>query len=119
MRVQGGSNRLGPLRTSVVAIEYHLNDYIHKLTDTLHADQPPPAGIESFFNTLLDNLTVGHRCCRCPITNTVVEIASHDEAVAHVVHRSLKVMGKAFKDQLNQTTKEGETIMKSNTRMPA
>lgn len=103
----------------VEAVEHYLNDRTSRMVEILSAGRSPLAGIQGFFNMVVDNLTSGNGCRGCLITNAAVELAPHDEEVADVVRRSLKIMERAFRDQLNRAINEGEISGESDTRMLA
>ncbi len=71
----------------VEAVEHYLNDSTSKLIEILSAGRSPLAGIQDFFNRVVNNLTSDNGCRGCLITNAAVELAPHDEEVADVVRR--------------------------------
>ena len=100
----------------IEAVEHYLGDHANSLTEKLNAGRTPLAGIQGFFNMVVDGLSCTDCCRGCLITNAAVELAPHDEEVAKVVQRFLKAAEKAFQNHLELAIEEGEIPEDSDAR---
>ena len=92
MGIQRGSiyNTFGDKRALFLsAVEHYGDEVTSKTLKVLEAKGSPTGNIKKFFNTIVST-PPGRRSRGCLISNTVVELAPHDEEVARVVRGIMK-----------------------------
>jgi TetR/AcrR family transcriptional repressor of nem operon len=83
--------------------------------------QSPGSGVSNIRKTLeaaVSFMTSGD-CCGCLVTNSIVELAPHDEEVAEVVRSALNRMEKAFKEAVDRAVESGEISADVDTQAMA
>lgn len=110
MGIKRGSiyNTFGDKRSLfIAAVEYYGQSVTSETIKVLSSPGSPLGNIKKFFDTLVK--TPADRKTRgCLISNTVVELAPHDEKVAEIVKGILTKIQSAFYDCLNRAVEEGE-----------
>ncbi len=110
MGIKRGSlyNTFGDKRSLfIAAVEYYGESVTSETIKVLSSPGSPLGNIKKFFDTLAK--TPSDRKTRgCLVSNTVVELAPHDEKVAEVVKGILKKIQSAFLECLNRAVTEGE-----------
>lgn len=98
----------------IAAVEYYGESVTSETIRVLSSPGSPLGNIKRFFDKLVK--TPSERKTRgCLISNTVVELAPHDEKVAEVVKGILKKIQSAFLDCLNRAVEEGELPASTDT----
>lgn len=91
----------------IAAVEYYGEAVTSETIKVLESPGSPLENIHTFFDRLVK--TPRDRKIRgCLISNTVVELAPHDEKVAEVVRGILEKIQKAFLKCLNKAVETGE-----------
>ena len=119
MGIQRGSiyNTFGDKRALFLsAVEHYGDEVTSKTLKVLQAKGSPTANIKKFFNTIVST-PPDRRSRGCLISNTVVELAPHDEEVAGVVRGIMKKIQAAFLKCLNRAVELGELPKDTNTKV--
>lgn len=119
MGIQRGSiyNTFGDKRALFLsAVEHYGDEVTSKTLKVLEAKGSPTGNIKKFFNQIVST-PPGRRSRGCLISNTVVELAPHDEEVAEVVRGIMKKIQAAFLKCLNKAVELGELPRNTNTKV--
>lgn len=119
MGIQRGSiyNTFGDKRELFLSAVEHYGDVVTTRTlKVLEADGSPIENIKKFFDIIV-NTPPDRRSKGCLISNTVVELAPHDEEVAGVVKGIMKKIQTAFQNCLERAVEAGELPETTNTRV--
>ncbi len=119
MGIQRGSiyNTFGDKRELFLSAVEHYGDVVTSRTlKVLEADGSPIENIKKFFDIIV-NTPPDSRSKGCLISNTVVELAPHDEEVADVVKGIMKKIQTAFQNCLERAVEAGELPETTNTRV--
>lgn len=82
----------------------------------LGAEGSPLSNIKKFFDVIVST-PPDRKSKGCLISNTVVELAPHDEEVAEVVNGILNKIQSAFLSCLDRAAENGELLPATNTRV--
>ncbi|WP_298859810.1 TetR/AcrR family transcriptional regulator [uncultured Gimesia sp.] len=102
----------------VEAMKHYASQNSQPLIDMLRA---PGSGVENIRQTLeavVSFMTKGE-CRGCLLTNSIVELAPHDEEVAEIVRSALNRLEKEFKDAVDRAVESGEISADTDTRAMA
>jgi len=100
----------------IAAVEYYAEEVTSKSIDVLESPGSPLENIKLFFENILN--TPSNRKTRgCLISNTVVELAPHDEKVAETVGYILEKIQTAFLNCLNKAVELGELPKDTDTQV--
>ncbi len=100
----------------IAAVEYYGEEVTAKTIQVLESEGSPVENIRIFFETIVN--TPSERKTRgCLISNTVVELAPHDEQVAETVKVILDKIQTAFLNCLNKAVELGELPEDTNTKV--
>lgn len=119
MGIQRGSiyNTFGDKRALFLsAIEHYGDEVTSKTLKVLEAKGSPTENIKKFFNTIVSTPS-DRRSRGCLISNTVVELAPHDEEVAKVVRGIMKKIQAAFLKCLDKAVELEELPKDTNTKV--
>lgn len=119
MGIQRGSiyNTFGDKHELFLTAVEHYGDIVTSRTlKVLEADGSPLGNIKKFFEVIV-NTPPDRRSRGCLISNTVVELAPHDEEVAKVVKGIMKKIESAFHRCLVRAIECGELPEKTNARV--
>ena len=83
--------------------------------------QAPGSGVGNIRKALeaVVSFTTSGECRGCLVTNSIVELAPHDDEVAEVVRSAVNRMEKAFKATLDRALVSGEVSADTDTRAVA
>ena len=98
----------------VEAVEHYGRTVMQRAYDTLEAPGSPLGNVRRLFAMWADYAVSGE-CRGCLITNTAVELAPHDPAIAEAVKSALSLLEKTFHKTLDRSVKAGELPTKTNT----
>ena len=110
MGIKRGSiyNTFGDKHSLFIAAVEHYGDAVtSEMIKVLESEGPPLENIHKFFDTLV-NSPRDRKMRGCLISNTVVELAPHDEKVAGVVKGIMAKIQSAFLKCLNRAVEVGE-----------
>ncbi len=100
----------------IAAVEYYGEEVTSKTIQVLESEGSPVENIRIFFETIVN--TPSERKTRgCLISNTVVELAPHDDQVADAVKVVLEKIQNAFLNCLNRAVELGELPEDTNTKV--
>ena len=119
MGIQRGSiyNTFGDKRELFLsAVEFYGNEVTSRNLKVLEAEGSPVGNIKKFFE-LIVSTPPDRRTRGCLISNTVVELAPHDDEVARVVKGIMKRIQSAFLECLEKAVEQGELPESTNTRV--
>ena len=102
----------------VEAIKHYASRNSQPLIGILHAPGSGVANIRKALEAVVAFTTSGD-CCGCLVTNSIVELAPHDDEVAKVVRSALNRVEKAFQDAVNRAVESGEISADTDTRAVA
>jgi len=91
----------------VEAIKYYASRNTQPLIEVLQAPGSGVSNIRKALEAVVAFTTSGD-CCGCLVTNSIVELAPHDEEVAEVVRSALNRVEKAFKHAVDRAVESGE-----------
>ena len=117
MGIQRGSiyNTFGDKKELFLsAVEFYGDEVTTRTLKVLDADGSPIGNIKKFFD-LIVSTPEDVRSRGCLISNTVVELAPHDEEVATVVKGIMNKIQKSFLRCLNKAVEKGELKKSTNT----
>ncbi len=99
----------------VEAVEHYARTVMRQVHDTLEAPGSPLGNVRRFIAMWADMAASGE-CRGCLITNTAVELAPHNPAVAQAVKSALSLLEKALHKTLERAVDAGELPAETNTR---
>ena len=100
----------------IAAVEYYAQEVTSKTIKVLESPGSPLGNIKLFFETIV-NTPSDRKTRGCLISNTVVELAPHDEEVADTVRIILKRVQNAFLNCLDKAVEIGELPEDTNTKV--
>lgn len=100
----------------IAAVEHYADEITSKMIRVLEEDGSPIENIRLFFETIV-NTPVDRKTRGCLISNTVVELAPHDEKVAATVRKILEKIQTTFLNCLNRAVKLGELPEGTDTKV--
>jgi len=119
MGIKRGSiyNTFGDKRSLfIAAVDYYADEITSRTIKVLESPGSPIENIRLFFETIV-NTPSDRKTRGCLISNTVVELAPHDEKVAETVKSILVRIQTAFLDCLNKAVEMGELPKDTDTRV--
>ncbi|MFT7641125.1 MAG: TetR/AcrR family transcriptional repressor of nem operon [Pirellulaceae bacterium] len=102
----------------VEAIKHYASRNSEPLIGLLQAPGSGVGNIRKALEAVVAFTTTGD-CCGCLLTNSIVELAPHDEQVADVVRSALNRMEKAFQDAVERAVEAAEVSANTDTRAMA
>lgn len=102
----------------VEAMSHYASRNTRPLIDILQAPGSGVKNIHQALEAVVSHVTSGD-CCGCLLTNSIVELAPHDEEVAKVVRASLHRVEKAFKEAVDRAVESGELSADTDSRAVA
>ena len=99
----------------IEAAEHYINSNGQHLVDAFKAPGSPLENIRKAMEQTVDFLTSGE-CSGCLVTNSIVELAPHDDEVRELVHGVVNRVEKTIKSTLDRAVEEGELSPDSDTR---
>ncbi|GJM16233.1 MAG: TetR family transcriptional regulator [Thermodesulfobacteriota bacterium] len=99
----------------IAAVEYYAEEVTSKTIKVLESPGSPLENIKLFFETIV-NTPPNRKTRGCLISNTVVELAPHDEKVAETVRIILEKIQTAFLNCLNRAVEVGELSKDTDTQ---
>lgn len=100
----------------IEAVKYYAEEVTANTIKILDSDGSPVENIRLFFETIV-NTPADRKTRGCLISNTVVELAPHDEKVAETVRVILERIQNAFLNSLNKAVELGELPKDTNTKV--
>ena len=100
----------------IAAVEYYGEEITARTIKVLESDGSPVENIRKFFETIV-NTPADRKTRGCLISNTVVELAPHDDQVADTVKLILDKIQSAFLNCLNRAVELGELPKDTNTKV--
>ncbi len=102
----------------VEAAKHYIANNGRHFVDGLSEPGSPVENIRNVLEQVVDFL-IGGKCRGCLITNSIVELAPHDQEVAKMVRSMIQRVEKAFKSTLDQAVAESELAAETDTRAVA
>lgn len=100
----------------IEAVEHYGDVVTTQMIEVLQSPGSPVENIKRFFNSIVESSS-NPQNKGCLISNTVVELAPHDDEAADVVTGILEKIQSAFLNCLNKAVKLGELPPKTNTHI--
>lgn len=100
----------------IAAVKYYGEEVTSRTIKVLESEGSPVENIRLFFETIV-NTPSDRKTRGCLISNTVVELAPHDEKAAETVRQILEKIQTAFLNCLNKAVKLGELPKDTNTKV--
>jgi len=100
----------------IAAVEYYAKEVTSRTIKILESPGSPLENIKLFFETIV-NTPSDKKTRGCLISNTVVELAPHDEKVADTVRIILKRIQNAFLHCLDKAVELGELPEDTDTKV--
>jgi len=100
----------------IAAVEYYAKEVTSRTIKVLESPGSPLENIKLFFETIV-NTPSDRKTRGCLISNTVVELAPHDEKVAETVRNILERIQTAFLNCLNKAVEMGELPKDTDTQV--
>lgn len=100
----------------IAAVKYYGEEVTSRTIKVLESEGSPVKNIRLFFETIV-NTPSDRKTRGCLISNTVVELAPHDEQVAETVRQILEKIQTAFLNCLNKAVELGELPKDTNTKV--
>lgn len=98
----------GKERLFSAAVDHYLAAVSRERLAILGRDEPAPGAIRAYFDDLLAFATGPGRCLGCLLTNTAVEVAPHDGAVAARLRASFERVEDAFAAAIERGVRDGD-----------
>ena len=99
----------------IEAAKHYTNSNGQHLINTLQSPGSPVGNIRKALEQVVEFLVSGE-CRGCLLTNSIVELAPHDEEVRKIVQSMVNRMEKAIKATLDRAVAEGEISATKDTR---
>lgn len=100
----------------IASLEFYAEQFTYKRIAVLEEEGSPLDNIRRFFDNVV-NIPMERKTRGCLISNTVVELAPHDEKVAACVRIMLERMQTAFLNCLNRAVEAGELPSDTDTQV--
>lgn len=100
----------------IAAVKYYGEEVTSRTIKVLESEGSPVENIRLFFETIV-NTPSDRKTRGCLISNTVVELAPHDEKAAETVRQILEKIQTAFLNCLNKAVELGELPKDTNTKV--
>lgn len=100
------------------AARHYIDSNGQHLLNALQAPGSPVGNIRKALEQVVDFLA-GGECRGCLVTNSIVELAPHDEEVAKLVQLMIGRTEKAFKTALDRAVENGEILAGTDTKAVA
>lgn len=102
----------------VEAIKHYASRNSQPLVDILQAPGSGVTNIRKALDAVIVSATNAD-CCGCLVTNSIVELAPHDDEVAAIVRSALHRVEKAFRAAVDRAVESGEIPASTDTRAVA
>jgi TetR/AcrR family transcriptional repressor of nem operon len=99
----------------IEAAKHYTNSNGQHLINTLQSPGSPVGNIRKALEQVVDFLTSGE-CRGCLVTNSIVELAPHDDEVRKLVTANVNRVEKTIKTTLDRAVEEGEISAKADTK---
>lgn len=99
----------------VEAVTYYVSQNSQPLIEILQAPGSGVSNIRKALEAVVSYMTSGE-CRGCLVTNSIVELAPHDDEVSDVVRSAVNRTEKAFKATLDRAVESGEVSADTDTR---
>ncbi len=100
----------------IASLEFYAEQFTYKRIAVLEQEGSSLDNIKRFFDNVV-NIPMERKTRGCLISNTVVELAPHDEKVAACVRIMLERMQTAFLNCLNRAVEAGELPSDTDTQV--
>ena len=100
----------------IEAVEHYGDVVTTQMIEVLDSPGSPIGNIKQFFNSIVESSS-NPKNKGCLISNTVVELAPHDDEAADIVTGILNRIQNAFLNCLNRAVKIGELPLGTNTKI--
>ncbi len=102
----------------IEAATHYVDSHGQHLLSTLLAPGSPVGNIRKTLEQVVDFLVIGE-CRGCLVTNSIVELAPHDEEVQKLIQSMVNRVERAMKSVLDRAVREGEISGQTDTRAVA
>jgi TetR/AcrR family transcriptional repressor of nem operon len=102
----------------IEAAKHYTNSNGQHLINILQSPGSPVGNIRNALEQVVEFSGSGE-CRGCLITNSIVELAPHDDEVRKLVHAMVNRVEKAIRSTLDRAVEEGEISAKADTRAMA
>jgi len=102
----------------IEAVKHYDRQTVQKLVDVLQTPGSPLGNIRKAFNAMA-SLATKPGNSGCLVTNSIVELAPHNEQVREIVRATIKRTMNAFKSALDAAVELGEIASETDTRATA
>ena len=102
----------------IEAVKHYIDSNGQHLLITLQAPGSPVGNIRKALEQVTESLINGE-CRGCLVTNSIVELAPHDEEVRKIVQSMVYRVEKAIQAALDRAVEEGEVAADMDTRAVA
>jgi len=102
----------------IEAVKYYAQKVTYKTISVLESDGSPIENIRLFFETII-NTPPTKKTRGCLISNTVVELAPHDEKIADTLRIIMERIESAFLNCLNRAVEKSELPKNTDTKVLA
>jgi len=102
----------------VEAVEHYIRSNGQHILSVLQADGSPVGNIRQLLEQMVEFVVDGN-CRGCLVTNSIVELAPHDEEVQKIVQSMVKRVEKTLQATLDRAVEAGEISQQTDTRAMA
>jgi TetR/AcrR family transcriptional repressor of nem operon len=102
----------------IEAAKHYINSNGQHILNVLQADGSPVGNIRKMLEQVIEFLVSGE-CRGCLVTNSIVELAPHDEEVHKIVLLMVKRVEKTLQATLDRAVEAGEISIQTDTRAMA
>jgi TetR/AcrR family transcriptional repressor of nem operon len=102
----------------IEAAKHYINSNGQHILNVLQADGSPVGNIRKMLEQVIEFLVSGE-CRGCLVTNSIVELAPHDEEVHKIVLLMVKRVEKTLQATLDRAVEAGEISVQTDTRAMA
>ena len=102
----------------IESVKHYVDTKGQNLVAALEAPGSPVGNIRKAFEQIIQSVSRSD-CRGCLVTNAIVELAPHDEAVRKLAQAMVNRVEKAIKVTLDRAVKEGEISRNTDTRAVA